>query len=206
MMILNLATIAACFLMLFLFRRLDNANSRMAKLRRYSAKIFDDFRKLTEKESRKFQDATIEIDILIKKSTSLAKNMAESIGDIENRIKGLDVEKSNLKKVEEDIRVISAAAKDVNKQIQFIASARENFGDMTGKLAFLSENMENMNERMNQMSGSFEEKLRDRSRDISNEFYVFSENMKNDLERRETELPSLQGNACCSFQRSSQSL
>jgi chromosome segregation ATPase len=188
MMILNLTTIAACFLMLFLFRRLDNANARMAKLRRYSAKIFDDFRKLTEKESRKFQDATIEIDILIKKSNALAKNMAESIGDIENRIKGLDVEKSNLKKVEEDIRVISAAAKDVNKQIQFIGSARENFGDITGKLAFLSEGIENMNERMNQMVSSFEEKLRDRSRDISNEFYVFAENMKNDLERRETEL------------------
>ncbi len=187
-MILNIATIAACFFMLFLFRRLDSTNARMTKLRRYSSKIFDDFKKLTEKESRKFQDATIEIDILIKKSTALAKNMAESIGDIENRIKGLDVEKSNLKKVEDDIRVISAAAKDVNRQIQFVASAKEGFGDMAQKITFLSENMENMNIQMNQMTAGFEDKLRERSREISNEFYLFSENMKSDLERRETEL------------------
>ncbi len=187
-MILNIATFAACFVMLLLFRRLDRTNAKMAKLRRYSSRIFDDFRKLTEKESRKFQDATIEIDILIKKASSLAKNMAESIGDIEGRIKGLDVEKASLKKVEDDLRIISEAARDVNKQIQFIASARENFGDMTKKLSFLSENMDNMNLQMSQMTTSFDEKLRERSREITNEFYIFSENMKSDLERRETEL------------------
>jgi hypothetical protein len=76
-MIINLITVAACFLMLVMFRRFDQANLRMAKLRRYSSRVFDDFKKMSEKENRKFQDATIEIDILIKKSNALAKNMAE---------------------------------------------------------------------------------------------------------------------------------
>ena len=166
-MIINIITVAACFLMLLLFRRLDRANLRMAKLRRYSSKVFDDFKKMSEKESRKFQDATIEIDILIKKSGALAKNMSESIREIENRLKGLDVEKSNLKKVDEDIKVISGAAKDLNKQIQFIASAKENFTDIAKKVTYLSENVDNLTGQMTHITSTFEDKLRERSRDIS---------------------------------------
>lgn len=187
-MILNLITFAACFLMLVIFRRFDRANLRMAKLRRYSARVFDDFKKMSEKESRKFQDATIEIDILIKKSNALARNMSESILEIENRLKGLDVEKTNLKKVDEDIKVISGAAKDLNKQIQFIASAKENFTDLATKVTYLSENVDNLNNQMVHMTNSFEDKLRERSREIAEEFYVHADNLKGDLERRENEL------------------
>ena len=70
-MILNIVTFVVCLAMLVLFRRLDKANMRMTKLRRYSNKMFDDFRKLAETEKRKFKDATIEMDILIKKSNAL---------------------------------------------------------------------------------------------------------------------------------------
>lgn len=181
MMILNVLTLAACFLMLVLFRRFDRANLKMAKLRRYSSRVFDEFKKMTEKESRKFQDATIEIDILIKKSGALAKNMAESIREIESRLQGLDVEKSNLKRVEEDIKIISSAAKDVNKQIQFIASAKDNFTDIAKKVTFLSENVDNLNGQLTHMTGNFEDKLRVRSREITEEFYMQSENLKSEF-------------------------
>lgn len=189
-MIINLITFAACFLMLVIFRRFDRANLRMAKLRRYSSRVFDDFKKMSEKESRKFQDSTIEIDILIKKSNALAKNMAESIVEIENRLKGLDVEKTNLKKVDEDIKIISGAAKDLNKQIQFIASAKENFTDIAKKVTYLSENVDNINSQMVLMTNAFEDRLRERSREISEEFYLNADNLKSDLERRENELIS----------------
>ncbi|HNX25497.1 MAG TPA: hypothetical protein PKG60_15725 [Spirochaetota bacterium] len=183
-MILNIMTLAACFLMLVLFRRFDRANLKMAKLRRYSSKVFDEFKKMTEKESRKFQDATIEIDILIKKSGALAKNMSESIREIENRLQGLDVEKSNLKRVEEDIKVISSAAKDVNKQIQFIASAKDNFTDIAKKVTFLSENVDNLNGQLTHMAGNFEDKLRERSREITESFYMQTEKLNGELETR----------------------
>ncbi len=184
MMILNIITLAACFTMLVLFRRFDQANLRMTKLRRYSARVFDDFKKMTEKESRKFQDATIEIDILIKKSGALAKNMSESIREIENRLQGLDVEKSNLKKVEEDIKIISSAAKDVNKQIQFISSAKDNFSEIAKKVTFLSENVDNLNGQIAHMTGNFEDKLRVRSREITEEFYMQSENSRSEFEKK----------------------
>jgi len=183
-MILNVITFAACFLMLILFRRFDRANLKMTKLRRYSSKVFDDFKTMTEKESRKFQDATIEIDILIKKSGALAKNMSESIREIENRLQGLDVEKTNLKRVEEDIKIISSAAKDVNKQIQFIASAKDNFTDIAKKVTFLSENVDNLNGQLSHMAGNFEDKLRERSREITESFYMQTENLKGELETR----------------------
>jgi chromosome segregation ATPase len=183
-MILNVITLGACFLMLVLFRRFDRANLKMAKLRRYSSRVFDDFKKMTEKESRKFQDATIEIDILIKKSGALAKNMSESIREIENRLQGLDVEKSNLKRVEDDIKIISSAAKDVNKQIQFIASAKDNFTDIAKKVTFLSENVDNLNGQLTHMTGNFEDKLRERSREITESFYIQTEKLTGELESR----------------------
>ncbi len=183
-MILNVITLAACFLMLVLFRRFDRANLKMAKLRRYSSRVFDEFKKMTEKESRKFQDATIEIDILIKKSGALAKNMSESIREIENRLQGLDVEKTNLKRVEEDIKIISSAAKDVNKQIQFIAQAKDNFTDIAKKVTFLSENVDNLNGQLTHMAGNFEDKMRERSREISESFYMQTDSLKGDLETR----------------------
>ncbi len=187
-MILNAITFGACVIMMIFFRRLDRTNVKMAKLRRYSSRIFDDFKKLTEKESRKFQDATIEMDILIKKSAALVKNMSESMVEIETRLKGLDIERTNLKKVDDDLKTISGAARDVNKQIQFIASAKESFGDMTKKISMISESIANMQADIPGLTHIFEEKLRERSREISEEFYVHAENLKTDLERKENEL------------------
>ncbi len=187
-MIINIATVGICFLMLVIFRRMDKSNVKMAKLRRYSGKIFEDFKKMAEKESRQFHDATIEMDILLKKSGAVAKSLGESISEIENRLKGLDIEKNNLKKVDEDLKVISSAAKDVNKQIQFIATARESFADLSKSVTLLQDSVDNMNLDLNNNIQNFEDRLRERSRDISEEFYINAENLKIDLERRENEM------------------
>jgi hypothetical protein len=40
---------------------------------------------MAETENRRFNDATIEMDILIKKSTALAKNVNTSINEIETK-------------------------------------------------------------------------------------------------------------------------
>ena len=183
-MIINIITFAACLIMLICFRKFDKANLNMAKLRRYSSRRYDEFKKMAEKESRKFQDATIEIDILIKKSGALAKNMSESIIEIENRLTGLDIEKNNLKKAEEDIKVISSAAKDVNRQIQYIASVKDNFSDIAKKMEFFTENVDNLNSQLAHSTGNFEEKLRERSRELTEEFYTHVENLRRDFEAK----------------------
>ena len=85
-MILNIVTLFLCFIMLVFFRRLDRSNLRMTKLKRYSQKIFNDFKKLTESEFRKYNDATIEMDILVKKSSANAQQLKETISIIENKL------------------------------------------------------------------------------------------------------------------------
>ncbi|MCL2156111.1 MAG: hypothetical protein FWH53_10640 [Leptospirales bacterium] len=183
-MMINILTVAACFIMLVCFRKLDKANLRMAKLRRYSSRVFDEFKKMAEKESRKFQDSTIDMDILIKKGGALAKNMSESITEIENKLKGLDIEKDNLKKTEEDIKVISSATNDVNKQIQYIASVKDNFSDIAKKMEFFIEDVDNLNSRIANSTGNFDDKLRDRSRELTEEFYTHVDNLRRDLETK----------------------
>src|SRR4030042_6274814 len=104
-MILNIITCVVCLAMLIIFRKFDRTNLKMAKLRRYSSRLFDEFKKMAETENRRFNDATIEMDILIKKSDTLSKNITASIKEIENRLQGLDIEKTNLEKVEDDIKI-----------------------------------------------------------------------------------------------------
>ncbi len=168
-MILNIVTFVVCFAMLILFRRLDKANLRMTKLRRYSNKMFDDFRKLAETEKRKFNDATIEMDILIKKSNALTTNLSGALQEIETRLEGLNVEKGNLKKVEEDLKVISGAARDVNKQIEFIAMARDDFSNTINKVNTLQENMTDLRSESGSIISSFNNQVRERSRELLEE-------------------------------------
>jgi len=141
----------------------------MTKLRRYSNKMFDDFRKLAETEKRKFKDATIEMDILIKKSNALTTNLSGALQEIETRLEGLNVEKGNLKKVEDDLKVISGAARDVNKQIEFIAMARDDFANTINKVNSLQENMTDLRSESGSIISSFNNQVRERSRELLEE-------------------------------------
>ena len=186
-MIINILTLAACFVMLVCFRKFDKANLKIAKLRRYSDRKFDDFKKMAEKENRKFQDAAIDIDISIKKASALGKNMSESMIEIENRLRSLDAERDNLKRAEEDIRFISSAAKDVNKQIQYITSVEDNFADIAKKMEFFTENVDNLNSQIARSIGNFDDKLRERSRELAEEFYTHVDNLRRDLDTKISE-------------------
>ncbi|MDR3237029.1 MAG: hypothetical protein LBT84_00835, partial [Spirochaetia bacterium] len=62
MILLNAATLFLCVGILVVFRKMDKSNIGISKLKRYSDKIFDDFKKLAENEQRKLKDATIEMD------------------------------------------------------------------------------------------------------------------------------------------------
>jgi DNA repair exonuclease SbcCD ATPase subunit len=169
-MVLNIITMAVCFIMLIVFRRVDKSNMRMAKLRRYSTRIFDDFKKMADKESRKFNDATIEMDILIKKSNSLTKNLQSSLGEIERKLQGLDVEKTNLKKVEDDLKIVSHAARDVNDQIKFIAETKREFTDITKNMNSISDSMKKLKNQNSDMIQDFNSKIKHKSTELTEVF------------------------------------
>ncbi len=190
-MILNIVTFVVCLAMLIIFRRMDKANLRMTKLRRYSNKMFDDFRKLAETEKRKFKDATIEMDILIKKSNALTSNLSGALKEIENRLEGLNVEKDNLKKVEDDIKTISGAARDVNKQIEFIAMARDDFKDTMEKISGLEENLSEVRTQSGSIVADFNNQVRARSREILEEVSAMVEEQQASFREKEKQVFTL---------------
>lgn len=171
-MIWNLLTLLSCLLMILLFRRLDRSNLRMTKLKRYSSRIFNDFKKLTDTESRKYNDATIEMNILIKKANQQITTLKESINDLEDKLDSLDNEKTIVQKTEEDLKLISHAAKDVNKQIEFIAASRASFSEMEKKIQPLSNNISQLERDANSIIHAFNEKVRERSRELSEEMAI----------------------------------
>ena len=187
-MILNIVTLVSCIFLMFLFRRLDRSNLRMIKLKRFADKASGDFRKIAEKEQRRYSDATIEMDILIKKGTALSGGMRDSIQEIENRLKGLHVEKANLGKVEDDLKVISAAARDVNKQIEFIAASRADFDDFTKKVSYLTENLTRVERESASLVGAFNDRVRERSKELSEEVGAQINRIKESIRDKEDRL------------------
>jgi DNA repair exonuclease SbcCD ATPase subunit len=184
-MILNIITFAVCLLMLIVFRKLDQTNIKMAKLRRYSSRLFEEFKKLAETENRRYNDATIEMDILIKKATAMAKTINSSVQEIESKLQGLDIEKTNLKKVEEDIRVISQSAREVNKQIEFIAGAKEGFTELTHNISYMKESMKMLKNESNEIIQNFNNRLKEKSREITAEFNDGISKLKESIESKE---------------------
>lgn len=192
-MILNIFTFVSCLTMLFLFRRFDRSNHRMIKLRRYADKVSGDFRKTAEKESRRYNDATIEMDILVKKGNALASTLKDSITEVEARLKGLNVEKANLARVEDDLKIISNAAREVNRQIEFIGSARADFSDMTQKVSFLTGAVAQIERDTNSLTAAFADKIRERSREISEEIAVQFNTIKENIREKEIRLMNSSG-------------
>ncbi len=184
-MIMNLITLLACLLVIFFFRRLDRSNLKLVKLRRYADKVSKDFRKLSDVEKRQFNDATIEMDILIKKAQSLSGSLKESVSEIETKIKGLNVEKSNLKKVDEDLKIISHAARDVNKQIAFIAESRESFGEITKKISILNDGLTKLERESATLIQTFNDRVRERSRELSGEIVLQINKLKETVREKE---------------------
>ena len=184
-MIVNIITCVVCLAMLILFRKLDRTNIKMAKLRRYSSRLFDEFKKLAETENRRFNDATIEMDIMIKKSNALAKNINSSVKEIEAKLQGLDIEKTNLKKVEDDIRVISQSARDVNKQIEFIAGAKESFTEMSQSMSYTKETIKTLKSESAEILQNFNNRLKEKSRELTAEFTEQINKLRDSIENKE---------------------
>src|SRR4030067_1384177 len=184
-MIYNIITLVVCLLMLILFRKLDRTNLKMAKLRRYSSRLFDEFKKMAETENRRFNDATIEMDILIKKSDTLAKNISGSVREIESRLRGLDIEKTNLQKVEEDIKIISQSARDVNQQIEFIAGAKESFLELSHNTTYVKESIKTLRSESADILQNFNNRLKEKSKEITVEFTNQINKLSEALENKE---------------------
>jgi len=184
-MILNIITCVVCLAMLILFRKLDRTNMKMAKLRRYSSRLFDEFKKLAETENRRFNDATIEMDILLKKSNALAKNINSAVNEIEAKLQGLDIEKTNLKKVEDDIRVISQSARDVNKQIEFIAGAKDSFAEISQNMSYTKETLKTLKGESAEILQNFNNRLKEKSRELSTEFSEQINKLRDSVENKE---------------------
>jgi len=184
-MIVNIITCVVCLAMLILFRKLDRTNIKMAKLRRYSSRLFDEFKSLAETENRRFNDATIEMDIMLKKSSGLAKIINSSIKEIEAKLQGLDIEKTNLKKVEDDIRIISQSAREVNKQIEFIAGAKESFAELSLNMNYLKDSIKDMKGESAEILQNFSVRLKERSREMTADFTDQLNKFRESIESKE---------------------
>ena len=187
-MILNLITFFSCLLLIIFFRRLDRSNLRMTKLKRYSSKIYSDFKKLSENELRKYHDATIEMDILIKKSNTNAQQLKETVAVVEKKMATLNAEKEILAKAERELEIISDAAKDVNKQIEFIAGAKAGIGDIGVRINTLSEDLSRVEREMSSILQAYNEKIREKSRNLSEEIALNINDIRESIKEKESDL------------------
>ncbi|MFW5808192.1 MAG: SpiroCoCo family coiled-coil protein, partial [Spirochaetota bacterium] len=164
---LNFLTIFICTGIILFFRRMDRANTRIVKLKRFTDNSLKEFQKLVAAENRKFNDATIEMDLLLKKAGSLSTTVRGAVSELENRMSSLDTEKAGLRKIEEDLSSVSDAAVNVNEQLRYIEHARSDFGTVVKKINALNDGMKQLEKNNAALYHNFNEKLRDRSRELS---------------------------------------
>lgn len=187
-MLLNIATVAVCVIITMAFRRLDRTNSRIIKLRRFTDRTFSDFKKMSDEEKCKFNDATIEMDLMLKKASGLAGGIRTSIDELEKKLTNLNTEKAGLKKVEENLQIVSNAALDVNRQIKYIDSAKASFGDIIKKIQGLSDSISRIEKDNVEMVNSFNERIKQKNREIGDEINNHLLRMRETIAAREEKL------------------
>ncbi|MCL2026654.1 MAG: hypothetical protein FWG92_07615, partial [Leptospirales bacterium] len=191
MIMLNIATIALCVGILFFFRKIDKSGIGISKLRRYSSKIFDDFKRLADSEQRKLKDAAIEMDILEKKYNTLKENLSFSIKEAETRLHTINTEKENLKRVEENIRVISNAAQDVDRQMEFIGMAKKEMGGTADRILSLQQALVKADNESGVLLEGFKTRLREHSKELSDGFLSVINGYASELNENEDRIHEL---------------
>ena len=81
----------------------------------------------------------------------------------------LNSEKEVLVKAENDLKIISDAAKDVNKQIEFIASSKASFNDVSCKINTLNSDILRVERELSSSLQAFNEKIKEKSRNLAEE-------------------------------------
>ena len=191
MIMLNIATLALCVGILLFFRKIDKSGIGISKLRRYSSRIFDDFKKLADSEQRKLRDAAIEMDIIEKKYNTLKENLSFSMREAETRLNVINMEKDNLKKVEENIQIISGAAQDVDRQMEFIGMAKKEMGATADRIVGLQQSLNKASSESAALLEGFKTKLREHSRELSDEFLSVVNGYASELSENEDRIHEL---------------
>ena len=173
MVILSIAALSLSVISigaLIVFRKIDEVNIKRSNFSRYSDQALANFKQTVAAEQKKFQDATIEMDILIKKHDSLTTNISVAMNEIENRLNGLNAERDNLKRVEDNILFISSSAKDVKNQIEYIAESKKDFSNISEQVLDLQQQIADVRSESGSLIINFNNKIRERSKELSDDF------------------------------------
>ena len=173
MVILSIAALSLSVISigaLIVFRKIDEVNIKRSNFSRYSDQALANFKQTVAAEQKKFQDATIEMDILIKKHDSLTTNISVAMNEIENRLNGLNAERDNLKRVEDNILFISSSAKDVKNQIEYIAESKKDFSNISEQVLDLQQQIADVRSESGSLIINFNNKIRERSKELNDDF------------------------------------
>lgn len=181
-MIINIATCLFCVILLLFFRRIDKTNNAAKNVRQNFQKMSADIITLAAKEKRELSDSVTEADILIKQANNSLKLLTDMLAEISSRMKGIQEDNNSLKKVEDDIRLIASSAEDLNRQMEFIAQAKQDFTTVTDKILKLQQNITEARGESESLITEFSDKLRNRSRELTDEFAQTVAKHSSDLE------------------------
>lgn len=187
-MLLNAATVLICLMLILIFRRIDRANVRIEKLKRFADKRLADFKDLTAAENRRFSDATIDMDLLLKKSASLTDSLRQSIGEIESKMKSIESEKGNLRKIEEDLHAVTDAANDLNSQLKYIDGAKKTFDDLGKRSALIADSLAKIEKDQSALISSFGDRVRAKAHDLEKELSDELDRIRHSAEQKENRI------------------
>ncbi len=87
--------------------------------------------------------------------------------------------------MEDDIRIISQSARDVNKQIEFIAGAKESFAELSLNMNYLKDSIKDLKGESADILQNFSTRLKERSRELTAEFTDQMNKLRESIENKE---------------------
>ena len=112
----NIVFFIACLVLILFFRRLDRKRMQLSTVKKYCERIIADYEEVTKAKQREFRDATIELDLLMKKAQFTQKNTDGALGSIQKLLDEINERKQELS----DLAAASAATEKSAAEVQRI--------------------------------------------------------------------------------------
>ena len=105
---------------ILIFRRLDKANLKINKVKRYAEKSANELEKLVQNKKQTIHDATIDLEILLKRTTSVMNDLEKKWNSAQIKQNEFMENEDGLKKIEEQVKLLNQLAIKTNENIEYL--------------------------------------------------------------------------------------
>lgn|GEM_PF-6450037 len=141
-------TISISTLIALLLRRIDHEQLSLAKVKRLADKTHRDLNEIADQKVQMSKDATIQLEILIKKLSGLIRQADDRLEFIEKKNAELETRKDTLQEIENKVSSLAELAIKTNEQYEYLVGEQKQIQGVESSVTGLVHTQNNLIEQM----------------------------------------------------------